>query len=456
MTEDTQWLILRLFSIVYFTAYFSLKNQIIALYGKRGLIPSKYSDTALKAGIWIGLLSSIGAFIGYYPTPFLIICWIIYQLYCRISKSFLQGYWDFMLQEAGLFFILYSVISPPPYFVVLLIKFFIFRVILGAGIQKILHPQSSNEWRSLSFLYYFFQIQPLPNRLAYYCHQAPHWLLRFLTAGVIAVFFIAPMLMFTSYSYVAFFAVALVQLSIWATSNFPWFNPLTIIVALILVDVPPIFPHGVTFQPTPTLEFLLNGLAILLLVLNVIALLVSTTPWLEAKFQSLLGHWNLAKPYPLFRRIVDYYRKELLIEGSYDGLNWRRYEFRYNAWDIFRPPAQASPHYPRIEWRVWELRMCNFGYSQLFLVPLFGCLLEGVPEVIQLFKNNPFPDAPPKYIKATVYPYRFSDLALKRRTGQWWIRGVPESTTPIYTLEEELSPRRKKANRRPKRLLESP
>src|SRR5712692_9936568 len=33
--------------------------------------------------------------------------------------------------------------------------------------------------------------------------------------------------------------------------------------------------------------------------------------------------------------------------------------------------------------------------------------------------HNPFPDTPPRYIRAVVYTYHFTDMATRRATGAW-------------------------------------
>jgi hypothetical protein len=49
-------------------------------------------------------------------------------------------------------------------------------------------------------------------------------------------------------------------------------------------------------------------------------------------------------------------------------------------------------------------------------------LLEGSPEVLKLLERNPFPGAPPKFVRAVVYDYSFTNFAERRATGQWWKR----------------------------------
>jgi hypothetical protein len=57
-----------------------------------------------------------------------------------------------------------------------------------------------------------------------------------------------------------------------------------------------------------------------------------------------------------------------------------------------------------------------------WLQGLFQRIREGSPSVLGLLDVNPFPDHPPRYVRAVLYDYRFSDLATHRRTGEWWQR----------------------------------
>ena len=49
-------------------------------------------------------------------------------------------------------------------------------------------------------------------------------------------------------------------------------------------------------------------------------------------------------------------------------------------------------------------------------------LLQGSPDVIELLEKNPFPEAPPRYVRAVLYDYRFTDLGTKREKDEWWKR----------------------------------
>lgn len=49
-------------------------------------------------------------------------------------------------------------------------------------------------------------------------------------------------------------------------------------------------------------------------------------------------------------------------------------------------------------------------------------MLEGSPEVRGLLEADPFQGRRPRYIRAELYDYRFTDAGERRKTGDWWKR----------------------------------
>jgi hypothetical protein len=62
-------------------------------------------------------------------------------------------------------------------------------------------------------------------------------------------------------------------------------------------------------------------------------------------------------------------------------------------------------------------------------------LLEGRSEVTALFESNPFPNAPPQFIRAVAYEYRFTDWATRRKTGAVWARVPVGDYFPVAGLK---------------------
>ena len=54
--------------------------------------------------------------------------------------------------------------------------------------------------------------------------------------------------------------------------------------------------------------------------------------------------------------------------------------------------------------------------------------------MLQLIEQNPFPGQPPKYIRAMVYQYRFTNFDERRRTGNWWKRELLGTYLPPISL----------------------
>jgi hypothetical protein len=63
-------------------------------------------------------------------------------------------------------------------------------------------------------------------------------------------------------------------------------------------------------------------------------------------------------------------------------------------------------------------------------------LLQNEPTVLQLMANNPFPNEPPQFIRASLYQYRFTTSDERKRTGEWWKRTLSRAYWPIVSLRD--------------------
>jgi len=114
-------------------------------------------------------------------------------------------------------------------------------------------------------------------------------------------------------------------------------------------------------------------------------------------------------------------RPEIIVEGSNDGQKWEAYEFKWKAGDLKRRPGFVEPHQPRLDWQMWFAALGHYQQNPWFVNFCYR-LLQGSPEVIALLQRNPFPKAPPQYIRAVVYEYKFTDSKTRVRDGTWWRR----------------------------------
>jgi hypothetical protein len=139
--------------------------------------------------------------------------------------------------------------------------------------------------------------------------------------------------------------------------------------------------------------------------------------------------------YGLFR-VMTRRRPEVVVEGSSDGRTWKAYEFKWKPGDPHRRPQFATPHMPRLDWQIWTPFLGQWG-DQMWLINLEGRLLKGTPEVVGLLDRNPFPNAPPKYVRIVAYEYRFTTTQERARTGDWWVRYTLGVYGPPLTLDPE-------------------
>jgi hypothetical protein len=114
-------------------------------------------------------------------------------------------------------------------------------------------------------------------------------------------------------------------------------------------------------------------------------------------------------------------RHEIIVEGSDDAQNWKPYSFKWKPGDLNDPPEFTTPHMPRLDWQMWFAALGDAN-SNPWIVSFLARLQEGSDPVLRLLKTNPFPDHPPKFIRAVLYDYQMTDVATRRSTGVWWKR----------------------------------
>jgi lipase maturation factor 1 len=123
---------------------------------------------------------------------------------------------------------------------------------------------------------------------------------------------------------------------------------------------------------------------------------------------------------------------EIEFQGTRDGKSWTPYPFRYKPQDPNVAPGLYAPYQPRFEWNLWFASLGAWR-DNMFVVSAEERLLAGSPDVLALFANNPFTDAPPKQVRAVVWEYWFTSLAEKRATGAWWRRKLLGLYAPTLT-----------------------
>jgi hypothetical protein len=142
----------------------------------------------------------------------------------------------------------------------------------------------------------------------------------------------------------------------------------------------------------------------------------------------------LTNTYGLFA-VMTKSRHEIIVQGSNDGTQWRDYDFKYKPGPVDRAPRWVAPHQPRLDWQMWFAALGTYRDNPWF-VSFVLRLLQGSPEVLALLRPDPFQGTAPRYIRALVYNYTFTDFETRRRTGAWWKREPLGTYLPAVSLQD--------------------
>jgi hypothetical protein len=164
--------------------------------------------------------------------------------------------------------------------------------------------------------------------------------------------------------------------------------------------------------------------------------MASRTQRMNARYNPL----HLVGTYGAFGSITRR-RDEVVIEGTRavhpdDGAVWHEYRFRGKPGEPHRRPRQIAPYHLRLDWLMWFAAMSSPARHPWFPA-LVRHLLRGDPRVLRLLGPSPFPDAPPRHIRATRYRYRFSTPQERAADGVWWVRRRAGEYLPPMTLSED-------------------
>jgi hypothetical protein len=148
-----------------------------------------------------------------------------------------------------------------------------------------------------------------------------------------------------------------------------------------------------------------------------------------------LDPFRIANQYGLFA-VMTRGRYEIEFQGSNDGTTWTEYPFRFKPQALNLAPGIYAPYQPRFEWNLWFASLGDWQQNEL--VPATEeRLLVSSPAVLSLFQRNPFPKAPPRYVRAVLWQYWFTATDEKQRTGNWWRREYVGLYAPELTLTED-------------------
>jgi hypothetical protein len=451
---------LRGLAVIYLIAFASILPQIDGLIGSNGILPahdylqslrSDYgaaayalfptlawissSNVFLHGLAWAGIVLALLLLFGFVPLPAALGLFLLYLSIDTIGQAFYSFQWDALLLEAGFAALLLTPLgfrpsyrSPPSNLAVWVFRFLIFRLMFESGLVKLFSGDPT--WRNLTALTYHYETQPLPTPIAWYAHLLPQIVQKFSVIGVFAVELIVPFFFFTTRRFRAVAAWITIgfQLFIALTGNYTFFNLLTILLCVFIFDVKTErTPWNVRFAGVVLIAI---GFIQLFTMFGIVANLPEPLSSMDFRAET----YHLVNRYGLFA-VMTTSRLEIVIEGSDDGNAWQPYESKYKPGDVNRALPWVAPYQPRLDWQMWFAALSNYQSNPWFEGLMFR-LLEGRPEVTSLLASNPFPQKPPRFIRAVTYDYHFTDWATRRKTGAIWTRTPAGEFFPAVGLRQ--------------------
>ena len=463
----TRFMILRLLGVVYTVAFLVAVKQVLPLIGSRGLTPANiylkrvstalgsetagflrlpslfwfwHSDTALLTVAWVGLLLSCLVVAGFANALMLAVLWILYMSFVHVGQEWYGYGWEIQLTETGFLAIFLCPLVdprpfpryPPPLAIIVLFRWLIFRIMLGAGLIKI---RGDEIWRNGTALYYHFETQPIPGPLSRWFHFLPHSFLRtglwfnHLAELVASWFVFWPRLA----RHVAGGVIVSFQVALILSGNLSFLNWLTIVPALACFDDgfwSRILPRKLVLKaaiaaegaeesrPMLTIAWVVTAV-IGLLSIQPIGNLLSRRQIMNTSFDPL----DLVNTYGAFGT-VGRERYNVVFEGTSDldssnRGSWKPYVYKGLPVLPDQRSPQIAPYQLRLDWQMWFAAMST-PYEYPWTLHLVWKLLHNDPGAVGLFAGNPFPEGPPRYVRAVLYRYRFAPPGNPQRL--WWYR----------------------------------
>lgn len=445
-------LVTRGLAALYLVAFLSAMLQFRALIGEHGLLPVpdflrgrpfgsapglfhwRYSDGIFTAVAVAGAALAALTLVGVTDRLPLVACtvvwfvmWVLYLSIVNVGQVWYSFGWESLLLEAGaLAIFLGNADTAPPFLVLILLRWLLFRLEFGAGMIKM---RGDRCWRDLTCLYYHHETQPMPGPLSRYFHLLPRPLHKVEVAGNHVTQLVVPFALFLPQPVAGIAASVMIATQLWlvASGNFAWLNWITIVLALSVLPDEFYGRHADTeagFGPTP-IPFVAAVLALTAVVVVLsyrpVRNLASHRQAMNASFNG----WHFVNTYGAFGSITRT-RREVIVEGTADlvdtrATQWREYEFKGKPGDVRRRPRQYAPYHLRLDWLMWFAAISR-DYAAVWFPRFVRKLLENDRDTLKLLRHNPFPDTPPARVRARLFRYRYATRTERQATGVWWVR----------------------------------
>ena len=464
------------------------------LFSKFLQLPSLFwfnaSDRFLFGACFLGIVLSLNLIVRKDRNKFdivefisLLMLYLLYLSFVNVSRDFLSFQWDILLLETGFLstvFVLCKTSEFATKVITWLFRLLVFKLMFMSGLVKLYTHDET--WANMTALTYHYYTQPLPNPLSFFVHQLPRWFHLFSCALMFVIELIVPLFIFGGRFLRQAAALLFIgfQLVIIATGNYCFFNLLTIFLCIWLVDdsmlekllpdsivmkfhrpqeisdTDQIFSRQIAHQlidlnslnprniiSTNIIRSLIIILASIIIVTDAFFIIIRSpvNPTIISNIIQMinplinpLANFHLNNPYGLFATMTTT-RNEIVIQGTNDLKSnaWLDYEFFFKPQNPKNIPAQVAPYQPRLDWQMWFAALSSYR-EQPWFVNFCIKLLEGEASVLRLLKYNPYPDHPPKYLRAIIYEYKFNNLEVYARSGEYWSREYREEYMPVINL----------------------
>ncbi|MEU3788395.1 lipase maturation factor family protein [Streptomyces fructofermentans] len=450
----------RALAAVYVVAFLGAALQFRPLIGERGMLPVPrfvervpfrrapgvfhlhYSDRFFAGWAWTGcavsaaLVAGLDGLLPLWGAMLLwLVPWVMYLSIVNVGQTWYGFGWESLLLETGFLAVfLGNDEVAPPVVTLFLLRWVLFRVEFGAGLIKM---RGDECWRRLTCLDHHYETQPMPGPLSWFFHRLPKPVHRVEVAANHLTQLVVPVLLFTPQPVATAAAALMILTQVWliVSGNFSWLNWITIVLAFSALRLPGAAPD--TPAAPIWYEALVLTVAALLLALGLrpVRNMISSRQVMNRSFDPL----HLVNTYGAFGSISRV-RYEVVVEGTSDGVpredsDWLAYEFRGKPGDPRRWPRQFAPYHLRLDWMMWFAALSP-AYAGTWFTVLVERLLENDRDTLRLLRRSPFPrDAPPRYIRARLFRYRYTTWHELRTTGACWDRTYVRDFLPPTRLD---------------------
>ena len=381
------------------------------------------SDGALLAAGIVGTVLSLAVTLGLTNAAVQLVLWALYVSIVNVGQDWYGYGWEMMLCEVGLLAVFLApwrtfsprhlpAASPIPIF---LFRWLTFRLLLGAGLIKL---RGDPCWVELTCLVHHYETQPNPHPISWLFHHFPVWVHQAGVAFNHVVELVVPWFAFGPRRprRVAAALAIVFQLILIASGNLAFFNWLTLVICLSLLDddvlarlLPRLGPWLAAVPATRRTHVLPAVFALFVAwrSVPVVQNLLSDDQAMNRSYDPL----RTVNTYGAFGSVGDE-RHEAVIQGTLDdpedpAARWLDYELPCKPGDVTRRPCWITPYHLHLDWQMWFVPLQGVR-ENVWLIHLVERLLHADPVALDQLAVDPFDGHPPRAIRVAKYRYRFT------------------------------------------------